>query len=317
MTRSGPGAPPVLAPGERVAVLGPSGLVDPARLESGLAYLRGKGHDAVPAASLLARHGYFAGDDDARAADLNDFIAAGEPRAALFARGGYGLTRILDRLDLQALRRRPRLLVGYSDVTALFMALQKRRPYPVLYGPMVSELGDPAAFDEESFWSALYGLPASRELRFGAADVVRPGKGAGMVIGGCLSVLVTLLGTRHDPDYRGAILFWEEIREEPYRIDRMLTQLRAAGKLKGLRGMMVGSLTACEPAPGKPSLTVRQAVEEVTAGTRFPIVFNVRAGHMPDKRTLLLGAPATLDTARGVLRYRVGKETPGRSAGRR
>lgn len=296
MIRSARGVLPVLAPGERVAVLGPSGVVDPARLASGLAYLRAKGHHAVPAGHLLARHGYLAGDDDARAADLNAFIAAREPRSALFARGGYGLTRILDRLDLAALRRRPRLLVGYSDVTALFMALQTRGPYPALYGPMVSELGDPAAFDEASFWSALYGLPASRELRFEPEDVVRQGKGAGVVIGGCLSVLVSLLGTRHDPDYRGSILFWEEIREEPYRIDRMLTQLYLSGILARASALVFGELPRCDEAGG--STTAREVVEELTSGFRGPILYGLPSGHTQGPTlTLPFGVRARVLTA--------------------
>jgi len=288
-----------------VAVVAPSGVVDRRRLDKGIAYLESKGHPALVAPHVMARHGYFAGNDEARAADLNDLIAMDTPRAWFFARGGYGLTRILDRLDLGALRRRPRLLLGYSDITALAMALQRGGPYLVHYGPTVSELGEPKAFDERSLWRALYGSRSSFHLTFRQGDVVRAGRGSGVVIGGCLSLLASLIGTPYDPDYRDAILFWEEVNEEPYRIDRMLTQLRNAGKLDRLRGMLVGSLTGCEAPAGKPSLAVRQILLELAQVATFPIVWNVRAGHVPGKLTMLLGSPASLNTYRREMKYRV------------
>jgi muramoyltetrapeptide carboxypeptidase len=121
------------------------------------------------------------------------------------------------------------------------------------------------------------------------------------VIGGCLSLLVSLLGTPHDTDYRDTILFWEEISEAPFRIDRMLTQLRNAGKFDRLRGMIIGSLTGCEPQAGRPGLKVRDIVLELSRQAKFPIVWNIRAGHIPRKLTLPLGLPACLDTRTGSL----------------
>jgi len=300
-----PIVPRFLSSGEPITVVAPSGIVDRSRLTRGLAYLSVLGHAARLAPGTLARHGYLAGDDDARAAALNAVLAARDGGAVLFARGGYGLTRILDRLDLNVLRRRPKLLMGYSDFTALAMALQVRGPYLAAYGPLASELGEQDAFDERSLWGHLYGKPSAFTLSFRAAQVLRPGRGAGLVLGGCLSLLVSLLGTRHDPDYRGAILFWEEVGEEPYRIDRMLTQLRNAGKLEHLHGMVVGSLTGCEAPSGKPSLSVRQVILELMRGARFPIVWGARVGHTTGKRTLLLGARATLDTRRGSMEYHI------------
>jgi len=288
-----------------VQVVAPSGVIDAARLEAGLGYLAGRGHQPIPVGDLLARHGYLAGEDAQRVAWLNQAIAEREPLPILFGRGGYGLTRILDRLDLARLRRRPRLLLGFSDATALFMALQRRGPYLVLYGPLVTELGDPASFDERSLWSSLHGHPSAGRVVFRKRDVLRAGRGSGRVIGGCLSLLVSLLGTRFDPDYRDAILFWEEIGEEPYRLDRMLTQLRNAGKLDHLRGMIVGSLTRCAAPGGKASLDVETILEELTRDAKFPIVRNIRAGHVAHKITLPLGVMGTLDTVRGSLTLRL------------
>ncbi len=292
---------PVLRPGDPIAVLAPSGVVDPKRLERGIAYLERRGHPVIRGDGLAARHGYLAGEDEQRAGAFNDIIAAvGSPAIAL-ARGGYGLSRILDRLDLDRLLRRPRPILGYSDATALFMALQRSGPYRVHYGPSVADLGDAKAFDETSLWDALYGAPGAYTLSLRAGDVLRHGSGAGRLIGGCLSLLVSLLGTPYDLDYDGAILFWEEVGEPPYRIDRMLTHLRNAGKLDRLRGMVIGSLTGCEPVKGRPSLTVRQIVLDRVAPFAFPVVWNVRAGHIAGKITLPLGAPAMLSTSRRAL----------------
>lgn len=290
--------PEFLAPGDPVIVAAPSGVADRLRTAAGAAYLASRGHPVRFTPHVLSRHGYLAGRDDERAGDLNAAIvsSAGEP--IVFARGGYGLTRILDRIDIRALRLRPRLILGYSDATALFMSLQRQGPYLVLHGPMLQDLGNPQAFDEGSLWAALRGDPAAFSVRFRARDVLRPGRGTGRLLGGCLSLLVSLLGTAHDPDYRGAILFWEEVGEEPYRIDRMLTQLRNAGKFDHLTGMVVGALAGCEPAPGRPSLTVGRILAELTRDARFPIVRGLPAGHGPGKITLPLGLPAVLDTRR-------------------
>jgi muramoyltetrapeptide carboxypeptidase len=305
MDRAATIVPPFLRPGDTVAVAAPAGAVDRRRLEAGIRYLRGKGHPAQTSPHVPARHGYLAGEDELRAGDLNDIIAADASPAVLFARGGYGLTRILDRLDIEGLRRRPRLMLGYSDMTALAMALQCKGPYHFLYGPVVSELGDPGAFDETSLWNALYGNPAAYTVPFKSADVLRRGRGVGPMIGGCLTLLVSLLGTPHDPDYRDSVLFWEEIGEEPYRIDRMLTQLRNAGKFDHLRGMVIGSLTRCEPARGGPSLRIKQIVLELVQWASFPVVWNVRAGHVAVKMTLPLGLEASLNTTRRSLRFRL------------
>ncbi len=288
-----------------MGVCAPSGRVDPRRLRAGLEYLRRNGHPVLVAPHARAAHGYLAGPDARRAEDINSLIDSRRVRAILFARGGFGLTRLLDRIDLDRLRRRPKVLLGFSDVTALFMSLQSSGPYQVHYGPVISELADPVCFDEGTLWRCLRGPAGEVTVRLQAADVLRPGRATAPLLGGCLTLLCSLLGTRHDPDYRGSILFWEDVGEEPYRIDRMLTQMRNAGKLEGLRGMVVGSLARCEAAPGRPSLSIERIIAEVTEGVDYPIVRNVRAGHVARKLTLPLGNRATLDTARRVLSVRL------------
>ena len=291
--------PPFLQPGDWVRVAAPSSVLDRRRLAAGAAWLRGRGFRLRLPENAGSRHGYFAGKDGQRARGLNAAIHDREARGILFARGGYGMTRILPSLDLAALRRRPRLLMGFSDITALFVALQRSGPYLCLYGPVVSELADPGVVDAPNMDAALRGEPGAFTIPFHRGDVMKPGRGAGQVIGGCLSILVSLLGTPWDCSYDGCILFWEDIGEEPYRIDRMLTQLRNAGKLDRLAGMLIGSLTGCDAPAGKPSLSVRQAVAEVTAAGRYPVIWNIKAGHLRERIVLPLGAAAQLDTKRG------------------
>jgi len=264
-----------------------------------MAHLRAMGHTVEPGAHLAARRGFLAGSDEHRAADLNAAIHRRDIPAIFFARGGWGAARILDRIDLAALRSRPRVLMGYSDLTSLFMALQRPgRWYPYRHGPLVSELSEPRAYHAPSMREAL-ALPGPViEHPIDRCRVMRPGSGHGVLIGGCLTLLTGLLGTKHDVSWDGCILFWEDKNEPPYRIDRMLQQLRLAGKLKNLAGMIVGKLHGCLPKPRTPSLPIDEIILDAVAGTRYPVVTHFPTGHVPGNRTLLMGAPAALDTRR-------------------
>ena len=288
-----------LRKGETIAVVGVSGPVRPERLRKGIDALLDADHPVEVGRGALQRHGFFAGPDEVRAADLDAAIHREDLPAIFFSRGGWGAMRVLERVDLEALRARPRVLLGYSDLTTIFMALQRPgRPYPVRYGPNVVELGEPRAFDAPSLEKALY-LPEPRLLHtLTGCRIVRPGRGRGVLIGGCLSLIVSLLGTPWDLPFDGSILFWEEFNEPPHRIDRMLTQLRLAKKLEGLAGMIVGRLARCGPGRGSPALPLREMLLDAAAGTRYPIVTDFPCGHIPRKRTLLLGVPAEISTAR-------------------
>jgi muramoyltetrapeptide carboxypeptidase len=269
------------------------------RLESGIGALLDAGHPVEVGSNVLARRGFMAGTDEQRSADLDAAIRRKDLPAIFFARGGVGAARLLDRVDLSALRSRPRVLLGYSDLTSVFMALQRPgRPYPVRYGPTVSELGDARTHDPASLSEALSLPSPTIHHSLAGCRILRPGRGAGLLIGGCLTLLVGLLGTRHDISWDGCVLFWEDLNEPPYRLDRMLQQLRLAGKLDRLAGMIVGRLVGCAPKPPTPGLPIPEIILDAVAGTRYPVVMNFPCGHVPRKRTLLLGVPANLDTGR-------------------
>jgi muramoyltetrapeptide carboxypeptidase len=302
--------PPPLAAGDRIGVAAPGGPVRPEALERGIAYLRQRGYVPVPGRHLRERHGYLAGTDAQRLEDLSAFLKDDAIAAVWFARGGYGSARIVAGLDLAPLRRRPKALIGYSDVTVIQAAVHRRLGLATLHGPLVSELGDPEAFDEASLWGALAGDGRPIEHTFPEESVLRHGSGSGPLVGGCLSLLVSLVGTRFEPPMDGAILFWEEVNEEPFRIDRMLGHLRLAGRLRRLAGMIVGRPVGCVPRDPANHLPLAEILSTHLDGTDYPVVLDFPAGHCPRKVTLPLGRRARLDTGRGGLSF------PGRGISR-
>ena len=297
-----PVLPPPLPPGGSIGIVAPSGPIRPAALESGLAYLRERGYRVVEGTHLRRRHGYLAGTDAERSADLNRAMADPSLDAIIFARGGNGCGRILEDLDFSPLRSRPKIFLGYSDLTAFYSALQRATGIAGFYGPMVLNFNRPGKeFREKALWSVLERRPGWNRFRLSRRGVLREGSAGGRLVGGCLSLLVSLLGTRFDLDTRGTILFWEEVDEEPYRIDRMLNHLRMAGKFRDLKGMVVGRLEGCRPRGKTAGLPLREILADHLRGTRFPVVLDFPAGHAPGKMTLPLGLPARLDTRVGLL----------------
>jgi muramoyltetrapeptide carboxypeptidase len=294
--------PPPLPPGGRLGVVAPAGPIRPAALAEGLAYLRSKGYRVVEGRHLRSRHGFLAGTDEQRAADLNRAMADPGLDAVVFARGGYGSGRILEQLDFSPLLRRPKLFLGYSDVTAFYAALMRATGIPGFYGPMVLNFNNAGReFRERSLWSVLRRTRGWNRFPLSRRHVLREGKARGRLVGGCLSLLVSLIGTPFDMDTRGRILFWEEVDEEPYKVDRMLNHLRMAGKFADLRGMVVGKLERCVPRGATRGLPLPKMLLHHLRGTRFPVVLGFPAGHSPGKVTLPLGLPALLDTRAGSL----------------
>jgi len=299
---AGSGGGGLLRRGDRVAVVAPGFAVQPEALDAGLDALRRRGFQVVEGDHLREVDGYFAGDDDARASDLEAAIADPAVDAIWFARGGYGTARLLDRIGLARLVRRPKLLLGYSDLTALSGALLHRTAALCLHAPFVAELGRPEAFHAPSLVATLAGKPV--RLRIPRRDVLAPGRARGRLIGGNLTVLTHLLGTPHMPGLTDAILFFEDAGEQAYRIDRMLTHLRMAGALRGLRGVLVGHMHV--PATTRAFPGDREVVEvlrDLLMPLGVPVVRGIPVGHGAGKWTIPIGGIATLDTAGGVVSF--------------
>ncbi len=292
---------PLLERGDTVAVVSPGFAVRRRPLAAGLAALRRMGFRVVTGEHVLDRAGYLAGSDEQRAADLDAVIRDAGVDAIWFARGGYGAARLLERVDWRALRRSGKPLIGYSDVTALFAAALSRTACPCLYGPVVSELGDPAAFHRPSLRAALRGEALTQRLR--PRQVLAPGRARGPLAGGNLTVLSHLWGTRWAPDLRDAVLFLEDVGEETYRLDRMLTQLRSTGALARVRGVLLGGLV---PAPRRrfpPDRDLGELLRETFLPLGVPVVTGLPAGHVRHKRTLPLGGRTEIDTAARRVRF--------------
>jgi muramoyltetrapeptide carboxypeptidase len=287
--------PPPAGPGDRVGVAALSGAVDPARLEAGLAGLRALGFEPVPAANLRSRDGLFAGGDAERLDAFHRLAADPDLPAIFFARGGHGLLRVLPGLDWDLLRRRPRAYVGYSDLTPFLLEVVRRLGLVAFHGPMVAaDLARGLDAEEEgSLLAALAGRypavqPFSRWLREPAAATA-----SAPLLGGCLSLLTATLGTPFAPDLEGALVFWEDVGEPLYRLDRMLTHLGLSGNLANIAGMIVGHVgdgqAAAEPADW-PSL-----IGGSVGHFSWPLAWGLESGHAPPNRTLPLGLPARLE----------------------
>jgi muramoyltetrapeptide carboxypeptidase len=295
--------PPPLRPGDLIGVAAPAGPVEPVALEAGIGYLEACGYRVRRGRHLGRRHGYLAGNDDERLSDLNALLADPEPAAIWFARGGYGTGRIVERLELEPLSRFPKALIGFSDLTVLQAAVWRRHRLVTYYGPMVADLGERARFDERSLWETVSSACSGSGHAVDRSAVLRRGSGEGPLLGGCLSLLVSLIGTPWELPTEDAILFWEEVNEEPFRIDRMLGHLRHAGKLDRLRGMVVGRLVGCEPRGGGDCLGIREILLRHLEGTDYPVILDLPAGHAAAKITLPLGRTARLETEPPRLRF--------------
>lgn len=285
--------------GAVIGVVSPGFAVQAARLRAGVRALERMGFDVRLGEHALERRGYFAGDDEARRSDLLRMLVDPAIDAVWFSRGGYGTARLLDAVPWRRLRTRPKPLIGYSDLTALFCPAIRRAGCRCLYGPVVTELGERRAFHAGSLARALAGQPQT--VRIARRHVLARGRVTGPLVGGNLSVLVHLLGTPWAPDLRGAILFVEDAGEATYRIDRMLTQLGQSGTLREVAGVVVGSLVVPARRRFPPDRALRDVLEESLGRLGVPAVVGVVAGHVAGKLTLPLGGRATLDSQRGTL----------------
>jgi muramoyltetrapeptide carboxypeptidase len=299
--------------GDTVGIVAPaSPPPDPHAVDRTAAALERFGFKPRLAKNIRARHGFLAGGDRERAADLMAMFADKKVKAIFCLRGGYGSTRILDRLDYDFIRRHPKILAGYSDITALHGALAKKIKLISFHAPMLNrELSDDKlpAFTRNSFLrTVMEAKPAGSIVKGCAGGTVltlRGGVAEGLLIGGNLSVLCASLGTPFQPSFKGVILFFEDIGEAPYRLDRMLTQLLNAGILRQVAGVAVGVNRNCVDPKDKAIDEYRQSaadvVKERLAGLRVPVLTGLPFGHVALNATLPVGARARLDANQGDL----------------
>jgi muramoyltetrapeptide carboxypeptidase len=291
--------PPVLAPGARVALVAPAGpLGAKGDLKRAVENAHSFGWEVWVGDHVQSRKWYLAGSDAERLADLNTAIQSDRIDGIWCIRGGYGAMRLLERVDYETLRRRPKPLLGYSDVTALHSALIMHCELVSFHAPTArSRLTD---FARDSLCRAV----AEGENPCGTAERARtlsPGRARGRIVGGNLSLLAALTGTPYAPDLRDVILVLEDVNEDVYRIDRMLTQLKLSGLLPKCAGIIFGAFT---DMPGEPSENVRSLdalFEEIAKELRVPSFAGAPIGHIDDQWTVPLGAMGEMDADAGTL----------------
>jgi muramoyltetrapeptide carboxypeptidase len=297
--------PGALRAGDRVAIVAPASNVKAEYLARGVAELERLGYRAGHRPDILEKARYTAGTDERRAAELMEAFMDPEVRAVWAARGGYGVMRILDRLDEDLLRAHPKVFIGYSDLTALHLYLYRRFGWVTFHGPMAAKdlAGGPAHYDGDSLRRAIC-EPRPMGAIGGRLETLHRGAGGevrGRLLGGCLTLVNAMMGTPDELDTRDSLLFLEDTGTRPYALDRMLRQLKLAGKLDGVRGIVFGEMTDCAQH-AEQGYTIQEALAECTADLRIPVLFGLRSGHSPlGNLTLPLGVMAALDADAGTV----------------
>ncbi|MBX9898271.1 MAG: LD-carboxypeptidase [Qipengyuania sp.] len=294
--------PPRLRPGDTVGVVSPASTMSS---EDGLDraewWIRGMGLVPKFGPNAGGRWGYLAGTDEQRAADLNAAYADPEVKAVFAVRGGWGGARILPLLDWATIRANPKLLIGFSDVTALHLAFAARAGFPTIHGGNATSSWRKASW--ESLWHLAFAADAPTlggaaiEAETGRpARTITGGKATGRLLGGNLTILSTLMGTGWLPDLEGAVLFLEDVNEAEYRVDRMFQQLKLAGVLGGLAGTIFGQCTGCATsAPDYSGFTLDQLIDHYFAPLGIPAVTGFDTGHIANQLSLPSGARVELD----------------------
>ncbi|MCL4401573.1 MAG: LD-carboxypeptidase [Acidobacteria bacterium] len=306
--------PKALHPGDTVGLITPSTYVsDPDRLALAARTIEYFGLRMKMGRNVRKRAGYLGGTVQERLDDLHAMFGDAEVKAVFAVRGGYGAEQLLDRIDYDLIRRNPKIFLGYSDITALHLAIHKRAGLVTFHGPVV--LSRFSEYTRDLFRKALFSPqpmgvvtnpPDSDPLRPAhTLRTIRPGTARGPLAGGNLTLISTTMGTPFEIETRGRILFLEDVGEEPYSIDRMLTQLRLAGKLEAAAGIVFGECQDCRPRDYQPSFestfSLGEVLDNILGGLQGPVLSGLTFGHTDDQATLPLGIRAALNADKGEL----------------
>ena len=307
--------PKALKPGDTIGIVAPaSNVYELEDIAMGREIIGSLGFKSVLGKNVSGQYGYLAGQDSERTADLNEMFRRDDVDGVICIRGGWGSMRILPMLDYELMRKNPKVLMGYSDITSLLLAVYKHAGIVTFHGPVVLSTFNEYTMEyltRAIFTPAPIGAVKNPPLKSGEKvekenRIIKLGKGKarGVLVGGNLSLVVSTLGTPFEVDLKDKILFIEEIGEEPYKVDRMITHLWLTGKLQEVAGIVIGKLTDCVPNEYKPAFTQTLSVEEILR-TRIeplhvPALYGLMIGHVKDKITVPLGVRATLDADEGT-----------------
>lgn len=306
--------PKALRPGDTIGFITPSTYVsDPVTLDLVSRTAAHFGLKVKMGANVRKRTGYVGGTIAERVADLHAMFTDREVAGVFCVRGGYGSPQLLDKIDYQLIRRNPKVFAGYSDITAMHLAIARHAGLVTFHSPVV--LSPFTDFSQEHFRKALFSTETRRVVQNPAEPnplrpkhpvrAIRPGKARGALTGGNLTLLSSLMGTPYEPDTRGKIFFIEDVGEEPYRIDRMLTQLRLAGKFDQCAGVVVGECVDCGPKKFEPgfesTFSLNEVLEDILGTLKVPVLSGLLIGHTADQATLPMGVMAEMDADAATL----------------
>ncbi|NNG26709.1 MAG: LD-carboxypeptidase [Ignavibacteriaceae bacterium] len=298
--------PPKLKEGDKLGLITPGSYISVEEKEKSIKNLKELGFEVEFSDKLMLMNGYFSGNDKERADDINEMFERDDIKGIVCARGGYGCVRTLKQIDYEIVRRNPKVLIGYSDVTALLYGIYKKTGLITFHGPVgISSYNN---FSKKYFNQVLTKPTEELELTssssgnneniYGTTTIIS-GTASGELVGGNLSIVVSLIGTEYDIDTKGKIIFLEEYIEEPYRIDRMLTQMIQAGKLSEAAGVALGIFRKCESKEENPSFsnsfTLMEVLKDRLSDLKIPVVYGLSFGHVKDKFTIPFGINAELD----------------------
>ena len=301
--------PPRLKAGDKLAIVAPGSYISEEELQDSIKNLNQLGFEIAYSEKILLQNGYFAGTDKERSEDLMKMFSDKSIKGIVCARGGYGCARILPMLKYDVIRENPKVLIGYSDITALLYGIYQKAGLIAFHGPVgTSTFND---YSINNFKKVLLkpertslfknSTSCDDENIYGVTTIVK-GKGKGRLVGGNLSIMVSLIGTEYDVNYSGKIVFIEEIGEEPYRIDRMLTQMIQTGKFEHAAGVMMGIFRKCEvkeeDASFSKSFNLMEVLKDRLSRLKIPVVYGMSFGHVKDKFTIPFGALAELDASK-------------------
>lgn len=293
-----------LEEGDTIGLVAPASPSEASKVEKAIAYLEKQGFKVKPGNSVYSSRGYLAGSDELRACDFNCMFADDEVDAVFCLRGGYGSQRILDMIDFELISRKPKIFMGFSDITALLNAIYQHCGLITFHGPMGGDfaggLGKPtkAALKKALECAEPIGELTNPDI----PEVLSEGTARGILVGGNLSIVAASMGTRYEIDTRNKILVLEDVFEEPYSIDRMLNHMRLAGKLEEAAGIILGDWGDTQPEEPEKSLSLEEVLEDAFRDIGKPVLKGYKIGHCKPNLTVPIGAMAELDTAGRSLR---------------
>lgn len=295
--------PPRLAQGDKVGICAPAGAIDDlAEIHTFTQVLKNLGFRVKVSEHASGKFGYFSGEDKERAADFMELICDEEIKGIFALRGGWGCARMLPHLDFDIIARNPKVIVGFSDITTLLNAITSRTGIVTFHGPSGNSSWNDYSINYLSK-TVMKNRPAFYRNEGSDAPIItyRSGKATGQLYGGNLSVIASLIGSEYLPDWKGKILFLEDVNEEPYRIDRMLTQLELAGVLKDLAGVVLGGFRKCEAEEIDRSFTLEEVFAQHFSERPYPVYYGAQIGHIQNKFTLPVGLEAEMDADAGTI----------------